>query len=170
MDDGSGATAAIKITRIPPLDELSEVDQPSNTIVSNVNILTAPGLLAVEIDGTQIDIGTVIEARCTVTTYRGTKQLDLKRVKILRSTKGEANAWLEISKWKKIISVPWTLTKPALRRLDKEHHAELKKDKQDMIRYEQNLQQHQRRKKLREADAEVERQKEEQVMNQGALI
>ncbi|KAF2137669.1 uncharacterized protein K452DRAFT_257450 [Aplosporella prunicola CBS 121167] len=193
LDDGSGATIEVKITRrlpdVPsdgkrysdPAAPLSP-ECPSNTTVDNVEIVSEIGVFAVLIDGHAVDIGTVLKTKCTLTAFRNTHQLMLQRVAVVRNTAEEAACWADTAAYyAAVLARPWHLTDEKVAALDKKLRREERKRKDEERLYEKKVAERQRRKdqwrkevaeKTRVADEKMERnrRKEELIMNKGALI
>lgn len=177
LDDSSGATIEVKIVRLAK-DEFNPVESPSNTMIENVNVYSGLGNFSVQVDGHEVDIGTVIKVKGTISTFRGNKQVELKRIWLVKSTNEEAKAWLETAKFKKeVLSVPWHITKGEHRRIIAAEKYEQKKaaDKEKLRREHEAKRMERRRHKEkeiaeREKRLEVRRKKEEIMMNAGALI
>ncbi|KAF2193449.1 hypothetical protein K469DRAFT_550151 [Zopfia rhizophila CBS 207.26] len=177
IDDGSGATIEIKIIRLTP-DIYNAVESPSNTTVDNVNIIVQRGVFEVTVDHHMLNIGTVIKAKCTISEFRGQKQLELKRAWIVSTTNEEAQAWAETAAFKReILSVPWHISSSEHKRIKKE----MKVDRMKNQEYERLKTEHEAKKKeqrktredclaKREAKLESRRKKEEVIVNAGALI
>ena len=173
LDDGSGATISVKIKRIPTTatEVASVVDRPSNTTIPNVNVFSEIGKFNVEIDGRNIDTGTVVRAKCTITTFRGINQLDLQRASIIDTTKKEAMAWREVAQWKrKVLSKPWVLFDRDLRRLEAEEVERKKRDADKKLHRERRAKKYLYRKLEEDQKYEKSRVEEETVMNDGALL
>lgn len=177
LDDGSGAIITVKITRLAA-DIASTVDCPSNTTVSNVDILASLGRYDVLVDKRPLDIGSVVKVKCTISVFRNIKQLELKRIWILRSTAEEIAEWEVGAKFKsEVLSQPWVLSKERLRELQK---AEIEKrsKREDAERMEEKRQASEAAKKLKRAERrreheqrkELKRRKEDIAMNAGAII
>ncbi|OCL07937.1 hypothetical protein AOQ84DRAFT_354732, partial [Glonium stellatum] len=176
VDDSSGATIEVKIVRLAP-EIANAVDCPSNTTVDNVNVVAELGVFEVVVDGCNLDIGTIIKAKCTISEFRGNKQLDLKRVSLVRSTDEEAQAWAEMAAFRQnVLAKPWVLSEEELKRIDKGLKVQRKKEKE----YQRLKAEHEARKRARkeawdqkmaewEHKAEKKRRKEEAIMNYGAL-
>jgi hypothetical protein len=173
IDDGSGATVQVKIKllRATTSDDISPVDKPSNTTVSNVNVYSAPGTFSVEIDGTALDVGTVIRAKCTVSSFRGINQLDLQRTSIIPTTTKEALAWREVALWKsRILSKPWVISERQLRRLRESDVEAKEREAERMVRQRRRAQKELCRRREEDAKVEETRLAEQGVMDQGALV
>lgn len=169
IDDGSGATIEVKIVRLTP-DIYKATESPSNTIVDNVRVISRLGVFEVKIDDRQVDIGTVIKAKCTISEFRGAKQLEMKRAWIVSTTNEEAQAWAETAALKReVLSRPWHISSTEHRRIRKE----IKLEKRKAQEYEVLMAEHQAKKedrrKAREQYLEAQRRKEETMMNAGAL-
>lgn len=108
LDDSSGACMDVKIARKNPATvEIGE----SNTTVKNVQIESGLGHFDVLIDGRHVDIMTVIKVKCTISSFRGNRQLELKRVNIIKDTNEEVAAWKALTAFKRdVLSKPWSLT------------------------------------------------------------
>ncbi|KAI9697143.1 MAG: hypothetical protein M1820_007878 [Bogoriella megaspora] len=134
IDDGSGATISLKIIRRSVEDEDNPVDCPNNTEVPNMNIVANVGTFELVLDGTLLDIGTVVKAKGRLEEFRGVKQLELKRLSIVESTDEEAQAWAELAKFRKaVLSKPWHLSKTEIEEL-KEESAEARRKKEAAVR------------------------------------
>lgn len=177
LDDGSGATIELKIVR-RIADQQSSKLFPSNTAINNVNVTSQFGVFEITIDDVRIDIGTVLKAKGTISEFRGVKQLELRRVRIVSSTDEEAQAWAESAAFKaKVLSDKWRVTSA-------EHaviKAKIKLEKKKAKEYEKRLRQYEVKRNeyeaarsaheaKREAKLEARRRKEELMMNAGALI
>lgn len=167
----------MKITRLDP-DISSAVDCPSNTTVGNLNVVAQVGIFEVVVDGQNLDIGTVIKAKCTITEFRGNKQLDLKRISIMRTTDEEAQAWADTAAFRQnVLAKPWVLSPKELKRIEKGLKVQRKKEKEHQrLKAEHEARKWARRRvrdrKIAEwgQKAEKKRRKEEFIMNHGALI
>jgi hypothetical protein len=94
-------------------------DCPSNTTVSNLDVIATLGAFDITIDGHLIDIGTVIKARGTISTFRGSRQLDLERVSVIKSTQEETQFWKKIGEFRGRVSEPWKLTALEVQRIQR---------------------------------------------------
>ncbi|ORY12856.1 hypothetical protein BCR34DRAFT_481987 [Clohesyomyces aquaticus] len=177
VDDGSGATIEVKIIRLSP-NVYNAVESPSNTTVSNLNIIVRTGVFEVTINGHPVDIGSVIKAKCTISEFRGSKQLEVKRAWIVRTTNEEAQAWAQTAKFKReVLSKPWRLTSVEHRRIKKDMKREQRKNQEyQRLKLQQEAAKHEKKKAMqkymaeREVRLEARRRKEEVMMNAGALI
>ncbi|KAK3078635.1 hypothetical protein LTS18_007010 [Coniosporium uncinatum] len=176
LDDGSGATIDIKISRLEKAIADS-ADCPSNTEVDNVNVVHEIGELEVLVDGQVVDIGTVLSVKGTFSTWWGIRQIELKRVRVIKDTNEEVQAWADRSTFRKdVLDKPWVLSKEGLRKLDKDVRREEKRSREKAKKRAEYEAGHQERKVKRigvrkEYDEKIERRrrKEETMFNAGAL-
>ncbi|TID14694.1 hypothetical protein E2P81_ATG08650 [Venturia nashicola] len=179
LDDGSGSTIVVKITRLSK-DQLlaNHVDSTSNTTVENVNIVSKIGVFNVFIDGhKKLDIGTVIKVKAVIGEFRKVKQLELKRIYVIRSTGDEVKEWAEVARWKRdILSKPWILPPQKLKELDSEDARERRKQREsEKKKKEYNKAKDEklakRREKIERHEAKIEKRRKaiEDELNGGAL-
>ena len=177
LDDGSGATIIIKVARLAP-EIASSLECPSNTTVDNVNVHVKLGTFDVEVDGQILDVGSIVKAKCTIDEWKGVKQLDLAKIKVIRSTAEEINEWEEVAKWKReILDQPWVLDDKHLVEMEKKDRDQRQKQLDDQKKAEEKKRIHlakkrerQQKQKEYEEKWERRRRKEEIMMNAGALI
>ncbi|KAF3037853.1 hypothetical protein E8E12_008770 [Didymella heteroderae] len=177
LDDGSGATIELKIVR-RVTDQQSSETCSSNTTINNVNVISQFGIFEITVDNVNIDIGTVLKAKGTISEFRGVKQLELKRVQIVSSTDEEARAWLDGAAFKtEVLSNKWRITSA-------EHaiiKAKIKAEKKKAKEYDKRLREYEIKRDeyeaaraaheaKREAKLEARRRKEDLMMNAGALV
>ena len=177
LDDGSGSIITIKITRLDA-ESAKTADCPSNTTIANVDILTSLGRFDVLVDKKPLDIGNVIKVKCTISTFRNVRQLELKRIWVLRSTVEEVAEWHERAKFKsEVLSEPWALSQEKLRELQKAE-MEKRRKREEAERMEEKKQKHDaakqakrvERRREHEMRKEARRRKEEELMNAGAIV
>ncbi|KAJ4381698.1 hypothetical protein N0V86_003062 [Didymella sp. IMI 355093] len=177
LDDGSGATLELKIVR-RVADQQSSESFSSNTTVGNVNVVSQLGVFEITINNVNVNIGTVLKAKGSISEFRGVKQLELRRVQIVSSTDEEAQAWAETAAFKaKVLSAKWRVTSA-------EHaviKANIKEEKKKAKEYDKRLREYEVKRgeyeaaraaheAKREAKLEARRRKEELMMNAGALV
>ena len=146
--------------------------------MGNLNVIAQVGIFEVVVDGQTLDIGTVIKAKCTITEFRRNKQLDLKRISIVRTTDEEAQAWADTAAFRQnVLAKPWVLSPKELKRIEKVLKVQRKKEKEHQrLKAEHEARKWARRRardrKIAEwgQKAEKKRRKEEVIMNHGALI
>ena len=178
VDDGSGLTIAVKIKRLEQ-DIVSKhsVELASNTVVANVNVSTGFGVtwdFNVQVDGTSLNIGTVVKAKGVIEEFRGVRQIDLKRIKVLHTTAEEVREWAELAKWKTdTLNRPWYLGKRKLKELEEKEEADARrKNAESQRKVEKQRLKTAKAEKMRayEEKMETKRRKEEMMFNHGALI
>lgn len=114
LDDGSGATVELKVTRLSPAESAalhaaaastttttttiptattssSSSSSIFHTTVDNLVVRSAIGVFEVLVGGIPIDIGTTIKAKATLGTFRGAMQGVLQRCWVLRGHGGAGN-------------------------------------------------------------------------------
>ncbi len=188
LDDGSGATVDVKITRVVPPkpnpnqntpDIITDSTDNSLTTVHNLTVISQPGIFTLLVDGTHaLDIGTVIKVKCTISTFRYTRQLDLHRISIVRDTDAEVAAWAELAQFRRnVLLRPWHLRTEEMRRLMDERDANARRAVEEQRRMrEKQVRRREKRVRWEEKKREYEekkerrRRKEEIMFNAGALI
>ncbi|KAI4638476.1 hypothetical protein J4E93_010030 [Alternaria ventricosa] len=177
IDDGSGATIELKIVRLPPAEQ-NPVDTSSDTKIKNLHIVSRFGIFDVVVDGEALDIGTVVKAKCLISEFRGSKQLDLQRISVVKTTNEEAQAWVETAAFRQaVLSRPWRITSAEHKKIKHAIKAE-KKIEQDNERLQAEYKVKKEERRLakeaylaqREKKLEARRRKEEVMLNSGALI
>jgi hypothetical protein len=173
IDDGSGANIEVKIVRIPPPEKNATYSSPE-TQIENVRIISQLGVFEVMVGNQALDIGSVIKAKCTISEFRGVKQLEMKRAWVINTTTEEAQAWAEVATFKRdVLSKPWHLSTAEARKIKHDKKVEKKKE-QKYAEYERQKQERIQARNAynaeREGRLEVRRRKEEIMMNAGAII
>ena len=111
------------------------------------------------IDGTVIDIGTVLKAKGTITSYNDVYQVQLERAFLIQTTDEELRVWDDYTSFvNKTLSKPWVLDKPKLRELEREHRQTARKAE---VERERRRQEDQRREQRRCEKREMMRKREE---------
>lgn len=177
LDDGSGSTIELKIVRVPPTEK-DPVDTSSRTTIENVEIISRLGIFEVMVDKQPLDIGSVLKAKCTISEFRGIKQLELKRVSVVTTTNEEAQAWAETAAFhKKVLAKPWHISSSEHKKIKHDIKVEKKRTQEYERRkaeYEIKKEEHRLAREAyhehREKKLEARRRKEEVLMNAGALI
>ncbi|KAH0544529.1 hypothetical protein FGG08_001301 [Glutinoglossum americanum] len=106
VDDGSGSWGGIEVVWERPCPSSS----PSNANATTAVTTLAPPRTTATPDISGIDIGTVIRAKGTITTFRNTRQILLKRVEILPDTQSEVKAWKGVTRFRvEVLGKPWEL-------------------------------------------------------------
>ncbi|KAF2089370.1 hypothetical protein K490DRAFT_37499 [Saccharata proteae CBS 121410] len=177
IDDGSGATIEVAVRRLSS-DITDAIDCPSNTVVDNVHVDSRLGVFDLRVDETVLDIGTVVNIKCTLTNYRKMMQLELQRVKIVRDTTEEARAWGELADfYETVLGKPWVVTAEDVRAIEKEERREARevreKERKLKERNEKKKvwkERHEERMKVHEEKLERRRKREEDKLMVGALV
>jgi hypothetical protein len=177
LDDGSGKNIIVKITRLP--DQITKsIDCPANTTVDNLNIVSNLGRFDAVVDNTILDIGMVVKVKCTIGEFRNVKQLDLQRIRVVRSTEEEVEWWEDVIRWKRdVLGSPWKLSQTQVAELNaaeaekrrkrrEEERAAEEKAKQKALRHAKRAE----KRKTYDEKTDMKRRKEELEMNRGALI
>jgi len=167
VDDGSGACIDLKITDLP--QEANE--HIISTSVQNVSIYSRLGYFTVRVDGKPIEAGTVLRAKGKFTSYWGTRQIDLKRVKVVNNTSEELEAWTAAAKFRKeVLAVPWILSEEEKRIADERFAREERAQRKADIRAGRKQQHNAQRRAEYDEKCERKRQAAEREMNAGAII
>jgi hypothetical protein len=177
LDDSSGSCIDVKIERKDPAK--FDVDSTSNTTVPNLDIDVAFGYDSeIKIDGQIVDIASVVKVKCTIGSFRGVKQLELKRCSFIKDTTEEVAAWGSMAQFKRdVLSGPWILDAAGQSALDVQLQQEALREQEEVKRERRNERAHQKReeqraekRKAREEEREKRRLAAERKFNQGALI
>lgn len=110
----------------------------------------------------QIELGSVIKAKGTITTFRGIRQIHLERVAILLDTEAEVEFWKQrVQTFQDVLSKPWRLSKQQQKKLLQEAEGRTERRRERSIR--------QAAREQKDADRIVRYyEKEEQKRAQGA--
>lgn len=175
IDDSSGMCIDVKIMR---KDASAIVPGGSNTAISNLDIDSGINGFEIKIDGQNVDIGTVLKVKGTITSFRGTRQIELKRCAIIKDTTEEVQAWEAMATFKReVLNKPWMLTSADRAALDTKMEEEAAREREEEKRERRNQRALQKREELRgerrkarEEERERRRQLAEKKFNEGALI
>jgi hypothetical protein len=163
--------------RISPVEQ-NPVDTSSNTKISNLNIVSRLGVFEVVVDDQPLDIGSVVKAKCTISEFRGNKQLELQRISVITTTDEEVRAWAETAAFKQtVLSRPWHISSAEHKQIKHKIKSDEKKEREYERRkaeYEVKKEEHRLAREAyyaqREKKLEARRRKEEVMLNSGALI
>ncbi|KAK1810746.1 hypothetical protein LTR12_014900 [Friedmanniomyces endolithicus] len=169
VGDSSGACIDVKITSRSVIAG-DEGEYPSNTTVDNIDVKLNWGLPTLHLDFTPVALGSVLEFKGTISIFRNTRQLDLKRLLVVPNTNAEAEAWVKTAKWKRdVLSRPWILTQQErdaiddkIRREERNERAKVKKKREWVAKHGAERLRH-------EEKNEGKRKRAEAKMNAGAL-
>ncbi|KAF2493567.1 hypothetical protein BU16DRAFT_541239 [Lophium mytilinum] len=152
------------------------------TTIANVEIISSLGTFDVVVDGITLDVGSVVKVKCTIGRFRNERQLEIKRIWVIKDTNEEVQAWADTSKYRQtVLSKPWRLSSRARRKFDEQ----VKQDQKRQTEYTQKKAEYDRRKKRQQEEKEREwatkvrrweereelkRREKEKLFNEGALI
>jgi hypothetical protein len=167
LDDGSGRAIEVKIPRRQPSDGGAFL---SNTHVDNLNVNVKFGLASLFIDDRPVHVGAILKVKGTITMFRD-RQIELKRVFLVRDTNEEVVFWASLAKHRvDVLSRPWILTHAKMKAIDdgikaqERHDRERKKAKQAKFKRDEV--------KRAKSDEKRERQRRrvQEVLDDGALV
>jgi hypothetical protein len=169
LDDGSGKCIDAKITmRDPNKDDVAVY--PSNTTVDNVNVHVEMSVPSLEVDSKAVDIGSIVKIRGTLSVFRNTRQLELKRMSVINDTNAEVKAWAETAAWKRdVLSKPWKLTTAQRYGVDEKIRKAEKAEREMMKKLNERRAKFLEKKRRHDEKYEAKRLKEEKRLNEGAL-
>ncbi|KAK4545977.1 hypothetical protein LTR36_002541 [Oleoguttula mirabilis] len=169
LDDGSGECMVVKVRR-RVLAKGDEAEYPSNTEVDNVDVHVNLALPAVFLDNKPVGLGDVIKAKGTIDSFRGVRQLDLKRMFTVKDTNAEAQAWSQTAQWKReTLSQPWILTQSERDTVDENIRQEEKKDRERARRKKEWNAKISDKRRRHDEKQEIKRREKEAKYNDGAL-
>ena len=117
-----------------------------------------------------IHLGDVLEAKGTVSVFRDTRQIELKRLFGVNNTNAEAAAWAKTAQWMRdVLGRPWVLTAKEREVLDKKIAQEEKVERARTRGKREWEAKHGEKKKRHEEKAEAKRKRAEVRYNEGAL-
>lgn len=168
VDDGSGQTIEVKIARRYGPDVDGEV-YPSNTLVDNLDVNTTWGLASLSIDRRPICIGAILKIKGTITKFRQ-RQIDLKRVFVVKDTNEEVAFWAATAKHRReVLSRPWLLTDAEMRAIDNEIQLEEQNERQRKSERKAKYVKYEERKARNDEKRERQRKKVQDSLDEGAL-
>lgn len=177
IDDGSGSTIECKTEvrqagRQGDAIGTSKVKEqwPSTTLVDSLDVHVSLGTTRIEVEKQAVDIGTVVKAKGTIETFRQQRQLKLERIRIVKDTNEEAQAWKETAAYKiDTLSKPWVLTAAKKAEIDlklvQEKAKEAEKEKKKRVKDAKYAKKKQRHAEKREK----KRRMLESAFDEGAL-
>lgn len=139
VDDSSGATIDVTCPRPEKKHEGHGSSRPALNTTGDVQKQKDDGaehdphpdsdpdheLLLLQSTISRLDIGTAVQAKGTLTTFRGTRQLSLLRLSIIPSTSQEMRLISSRSQfYSSVLSDPWSLTREDQRKLQAEAQGE----------------------------------------------
>ncbi|KAK1064805.1 hypothetical protein LTR74_008378 [Friedmanniomyces endolithicus] len=169
VDDSSGACIDVKVTS-RAVAAGDESEYPSNTTVDNVDVRLDRGLPTLHLDFRPAALGSVLEFKGTISIFRNTRQLDLKRLWVVPDTNEETAAWVKTAKWKRdVLSRPWVLTQEERDAIDDKIRREERKDRAKVKMKREWVAKHGAERLRHEEKNEGKRKRAEARMNVGAL-
>lgn len=167
----------VKITRLDA-ETANSPECPSNTTVENVNVRVGLGVFDVLVDDVLLEVGTVVKVKCSVDQWKGMKQLELKKITIVKCTAEEIIEWKDVAKWKReILDTPWVLGAQELSKMEQKDRDDRQRQTERQRRAEEKKRaylmkkaEREQKMKMYEEKWERRRRKEEIMMNAGALI
>ena len=154
LDDSSGACIEVVLR--------GKVEVPGLT-------RTADGLGLV-LDGKSLAPGVVLKAKGTFTSFRGVRQIELRRVAVVGCTRDEVAAWKARAAARKELERGWVLSAAEMEALDAEIARADKLAVEQEGQRRAKKQERERTRGERETRRETRRQKQERAMDAGALI
>ncbi|TEA21123.1 Protein stn1 [Colletotrichum sidae] len=158
LDDGSGAciecVVSLKSCRAPP-----DTNIPANDPKDLLGKRPQPMPPA---DCADVEVGSVLDIKGKLTTFREEMQIKIEKVKMLRSTQQEVLLWERRSQFRdEVLNQPWVLSEKQIQRCKREEMRgegceEERRRKKEKRREEKRQEQ----KRLREAEEEERRRKQ----------
>lgn len=170
LDDSSGACIEIK-TSFRNVNEHDRTEYPSNTLVDSLDVIVKLGHPIVLINKQRVELGTVINVKARLDSFRKQRQLVPELLRIVGSTNKETKAWSETAEWKRdVLSKPWVLRQEQRDAVD----AEIKRaaDKERIVnRTRKKYDDRRAKKKERHLEKlESRRKRWDITLNAGALV
>lgn len=168
LDDGSGRAIEVKISRRPQAPK-GEV-YPSNTLVDNLDVYADWGLASVFVDRKPVAVGTVLKVKGTITKFRE-RQVELKRVFLVRDTNEEVDFWAGLAKHRsEVLSKPWMLSTAEMKAIHDGIEAEERKEKDRKKARHAKHAKYEERKARSDDKKERQRRRVQEVLDDGALV
>jgi len=167
LDDSSGRSIEIKIPR-RQVKEGDLAEYPSNTLIENVDLRVDMGVPDLFVDKKHVPVGSILKIKGTLTKFRE-RQIDLKRVFLVKSTNDEVLFWAGVAAHKRILAQPWILTDSQRAKADARAVIEEKRSR-DMIKVKRKVHARDHKKKALKAERhEKQRKQLSEIMDAGAL-
>lgn len=111
VDDSSGVCIECTVD-VPKPDLISAVDAGAKRETEKAPKPVVPG---------DVDVGTVVEIKGGLTTFRGNKQIKILKTTVLRATEQEVAFWDKVREFRaSVLEKPWRLTDKEIRRCRKD--------------------------------------------------
>lgn len=169
LDDSSGANIEVKIEKRSRVAG-DETIYATNTLIDNVDVKVYVGGSTILVNGRPLELGTVIGAQGTITSFRQSRQLSLKKIFRVQDTNQEAAHWMRAADWKKdILSKPWVLSRQQQDAIDEQlRQDELKEEKREKLKRKKQAK-YDEKYRQKQAAKEEKREVVEAMLNKGAL-
>jgi hypothetical protein len=148
IDDSSGST----IVAVATIHVSTEAKNESAAYELRANTETRAAGLHQADPYADVDVGTVVDVKGGLSTYREERQINIERLVIVKSTAQEIMLWEKRTKFRReILDVPWLLRDKDIRRCLREAERSGRKKEQNKVKEEE------KKKQLRtkEADAKL---------------
>ncbi|KAM0716771.1 hypothetical protein Q7P37_008216 [Cladosporium fusiforme] len=168
LDDGSGSAIEVKITRRQDFFQEGEVF-PSNTMVDNLDVTATWGLASLLVDKKPIHVGSILKVKGTITSFRQ-RQIDLKRVFVVKDTNEEAAFWAGVAEHRrKVLSRPWVLTDADMKAIDQSLEDGERRERERKKEKKAKIAKFEERKARSDEKREKQRKRVAEVLDAGAL-
>jgi hypothetical protein len=167
LDDGSGWAIEVKIPRRYGIDKEAFL---SNTLIDNLNVNAKFGLASLFIDNKPIHVGAILKVKGTITMFRD-RQIELKRVFLVKDTNEEVVFWVSLAKHRSdVLSRPWILTHPKMKAIDDEMEAQERHDRERKKAKQAKFKRDEERRARSDEKRERQRRRVQEVLDAGALV
>lgn len=122
------------------------------------------------VDKKPVHVGSVLKVKGTITSFRQ-RQIDLKRVFVVKDTNEEATFWAGVAEHRrKVLSRPWVLTEDDMRAIDRSIEDGERKERERKKEKKAKLAKYEERKARSEEKKEKQRRRVAEVLDAGALV
>jgi hypothetical protein len=167
LDDGSGRAIEVKIPRRYGIDKEAFL---SNTLIDNLNVNAKFGLASLFIDNKPIHVGAILKVKGTITMFRD-RQIELKRVFLVKDTNEEVVFWASLAKHRSdVLSRPWILTHAKMKAIDDEMEAQERHDRERKKAKQAKFKRDEERRARSDEKRERQRRRVQEVLDAGALV
>ena len=170
LDDGSGRTVEVKIPRRLERDLEDGEVFPSNTLIDNLNVHASLGLASLFIDNKPVHVGTILKVKGTITVFRN-RQIELKRVFIVKDTNEEVMYWASLARFRRdVLAKPWVLAHAQMKAVDDDLEAQEKRERERKKAKQAKYLRDRERKGKSDEKKERHRRRLQEVLDEGALV
>lgn len=129
------------------------------------------GLASLLIDKKPVHVGRIVKVKGTVTSFRGQRQIDLKRVFVVKDTNEEAGFWAAVAVHRsKVLARPWVLTDDDMRKIDRRMEDEESRKRERKREKKVKMAKYEERKARSDEKREKQRKRVAEVLDAGALL